>query len=156
MINMKKVLIYDVEISELRKKLFSVLMNFSGFFFMDVVKVVRIIGQDDRKVEVFFSMLDDYKVMFVYIEIEFFDQIILIGFWVWFFFVIVDELGISGGGIDKLWWIIIYSFRRVDVIIYYFQKLLGLYIGDSYCFYIGNYWKNDFFVFWFSLMYIVV
>lgn len=70
MINMKKASTHDVEISELRKKLFSVLMNLPGLSPMDVVKAARTIGQDDRKVEVFFSMPDDYKVMFAHIEIE--------------------------------------------------------------------------------------
>lgn len=70
MINMKKASTHDVEISELRKKLFSALMKLPGLSPLDVVKAARSIGQDDRKVEVFFSMPDDYKVMFAHLEID--------------------------------------------------------------------------------------
>ncbi|CAO2830715.1 unnamed protein product [Amaranthus hypochondriacus] len=70
MMNMKKASSYDVEISEHRKKLFSVLMNLPGLSPVEVVKAARSIGQDDKKVQVFFSMPDEYKIIFVHLEIE--------------------------------------------------------------------------------------
>lgn len=70
MVNMKKASTHDVEISEQRKKLFSVLMKLPGLSPLEVVRAARSIGQDDRKVEVFFSMPDDYKVMFAHLEFE--------------------------------------------------------------------------------------
>ena len=65
MMAMKKSFLRDVEIGEKRTNLFGVLSSLQELTPIEVVKATKIIGLDDRKVEIFFSVLDESKVMFV-------------------------------------------------------------------------------------------
>ena len=55
---------------ESRKKSFQVLCSLPGLTPKQVVKATRLIGQEAAKLDLFLSMLDDYKVIFARQEID--------------------------------------------------------------------------------------
>ncbi|XP_057246710.1 uncharacterized protein LOC130589462 [Beta vulgaris subsp. vulgaris] len=63
--DLKKSFMRDVEIGEKRTKLFQALSGLEELSPMEIVEASTSIGLDDKKVELFFSMPDDFKVMFV-------------------------------------------------------------------------------------------
>ncbi|CAO2836006.1 unnamed protein product [Amaranthus hypochondriacus] len=65
MMDMKKSFLRDVEIGEKRTNLFGVLSNLQELTPIEVVEATTIIGLDDKKVEIFYSVPDESKVMFV-------------------------------------------------------------------------------------------
>ncbi|CAO2825041.1 unnamed protein product [Amaranthus hypochondriacus] len=65
MMDMKKSFIRDVEIGEKRTNLFGVLSNLLELTPLEVIEATTIIGLDDKKVEIFYSVPDESKVMFV-------------------------------------------------------------------------------------------
>ena len=65
MSDLKKSFMRDVEIGEKRTKLIEVLSKLGGLSPNEIVDGCTSIGLDDKKVELFFSMPDELKVMFV-------------------------------------------------------------------------------------------
>ncbi|KAL2893450.1 Fimbrial protein MS11-D3A [Bienertia sinuspersici] len=65
MSDFKKSFMRDVEIGDKRTKLYEVLSKLQGLCFNEVLEATTTIGLDDKKVELFFSMPDEFKVEFV-------------------------------------------------------------------------------------------
>lgn len=65
MSDLKKSFMRDVEIGEKRTKLVEVLSKLEGLCPGEIVEASTAIGLDDKKVELFFSMPDEFKVRFV-------------------------------------------------------------------------------------------
>ncbi|CAO2820927.1 unnamed protein product [Amaranthus hypochondriacus] len=65
MMDMKKLFLQAVEISEKRTNLFEILSNLQELTPIEFVEATTIIGLDNKKVEMFYSVPDKSKVMFV-------------------------------------------------------------------------------------------
>ncbi|KAL2929993.1 KaiC-like protein 2 [Bienertia sinuspersici] len=72
--DIKRAFVHEVDVheqkTEKRKQLFQLLSTLSDLTTLQIVKATRLIGQDTVKMELFFTMPDDFKVIFAQQEIS--------------------------------------------------------------------------------------
>ncbi|KAL2930906.1 Uncharacterized protein RDABS01_036316, partial [Bienertia sinuspersici] len=72
--DIKRAFVHEVDVheqtTEKRKQLFQLLSTLSSLTTEQIVKATRLIGQDTAKMDLFFSMPDDFKVIFAQQEIS--------------------------------------------------------------------------------------
>ncbi|KAL2931843.1 hypothetical protein RDABS01_037253, partial [Bienertia sinuspersici] len=72
--DIKRAFVHEVDVheqtTEKRKQLFQLLSTLSGLTTEQIVKDTRLIGQDTAKMDLFFTMPDDFKVIFAQQEIS--------------------------------------------------------------------------------------
>lgn len=68
--DIKETFTHSIAISEIRSQAFSISRNLRGLHLMELEKLASIIGIDDKKVEVFFSLPNDFKVIYACNENE--------------------------------------------------------------------------------------